>query len=111
MDPLLSKSSLLYDVVILRKKIHKIFDLMKCDKKEDIVKNTLGKHHYFVLKETLFSLKDISLVNTGEFFHVMLNYFKAFEDHILNNCDVCKYEGGNCMGCLSKEILMVYNIE
>jgi len=114
MDPLLKKSCLLFEAVIIRRKIHKIFDLMKCDKKEEFVNNTLNKnnkHDYFVLKENLFSLKDLSDINSNNLINTIQTYFELFEDHILNTCEVCHYEGGTCMGCLSKEILFAYNIE
>jgi len=110
-DPILKKSHALQISIILKRKIHKIFDLMKCEKRDEFVIEVLGEHKYLVLKENLISLKDLFDIEEQVFIGKLQNYLYKFENHILNECETCKYTGGNCMGCLSSEVLMAYNVE
>lgn len=87
-DPILKKSSLLRQAVIIKRKIHKIFDLMKCDKSESFVLETLSDRKYLVLKENLFSLKDLIEINEYSLIVELQKCFEKFEKHILHDCNV-----------------------
>ena len=50
-DPLIKSSSMLKQALIYKRKIHKIFDLIKCKDFEEIAKRTLKDYSYLVLKE------------------------------------------------------------
>jgi hypothetical protein len=60
---------------------------MRCPNLDTFVVNTLGKHKYFVLKENLFSLKDLCEIYDFTLIYKLKSYFKQFEDH-LKACDV-----------------------
>ena len=84
---------------------------MKCEKKEEFVFNTLKDYKYLLLKENVFSLKDMAGIADKSFLYELYNFVEKFENHILSECTDCKYEGQQCMGCLSKDFLMAYNHE
>jgi hypothetical protein len=87
-DSIISQSTLLHTAIILKKKIHKIFDLMKCENAEDFALKTLGNFKYLVLRETLFSLKDLVEISEFRMLIKLEEFLKNFEDHILKDCAV-----------------------
>ena len=80
-------SSLLKTSVILKRKIHKIYDLMKCSNLESFAHSVLDKYTYFVLKENMFSLQDLSKIYEGSLIPKMKEFFSSFEKHLLE-CQV-----------------------
>jgi hypothetical protein len=86
-DYILKNSSQLKIAVILKRKIHKIFDLIKCPNLENFAIKILGKHKYFLLKENLFSLQDLCEIYEYNLINQLKIYFKHFEDHLLT-CEV-----------------------
>jgi hypothetical protein len=86
-DFILKSSSQLKTAVVLKRKIHKIFDLLRCPNVDAFVLSTLGKHKYFVLKENLFSLKDLCEIYDYTLIYKLKHYFKLFEDHLMT-CEV-----------------------
>jgi hypothetical protein len=87
-DVIIKESSLLHDAIILKRKIHKIFDLMKCENADEFVINTLGSYKYLVLRENLFSLKDLVDICDMKMIEKLNEYVKKFEDHIRKDCQV-----------------------
>lgn len=87
-DPIIKESSLLYSAILLKRKIHKIFDLMKCEGLETFVFNTLKEYKYLVLRETLFSLKDLVDISEFKLIKLLKEILVKFEDHILRECAV-----------------------
>jgi hypothetical protein len=83
-------SSQLKQAVIFKRKIHKIFDLMKCTNLDTFIEDTLGKYNYIILKENMFSLRDLYDIYEGKFIVKLKSFFKIFEDHILS-CKVIFY--------------------
>jgi len=110
-DPILKESSALHFAIILKRKIHKIFDLMKCDNHESFVYNTLGEYNYLVLREILFSLKDLVEIQEYKLIKKLKEFLRIFEDHILKDCNLCLYKGGTCMMCMTDEVLFAYDVE
>lgn len=90
-DRILKISTLFRQAVILRRKIHKIFDLMKYECTENFVTVNLGKYKYFVLKENLFSLKDMCDIHDYTLIKKLREFLKKFENHLLRECKVLKY--------------------
>ncbi len=90
-DFIIKESSLLYTAIVLKRKIHKIFDLMKCEKAESFVTSTLGLQKYFILRETLFSLKDLVDIYEYRLINRLKELLKKFENHILIDCTVRLY--------------------
>ena len=87
-DHIIKESSLLHSAIVLKRKIHKIFDLMKCDNSESFVFNTLKEYKYLVLRETLFSLKDLVDIYEFRLIKKLKDFLLKFEDHILKECVV-----------------------
>lgn len=110
-DILLKISSSFRAATILKRKIHKIFDLMKCENSEEFVFRVLKEYHYLVIKEIIFSLKDLWEIKSDVFIHKLLEFLKIFENHILKECKVCDYKGSLCMMCLSNDTLYAYDVE
>jgi hypothetical protein len=72
---------------LLRKKINIIYDLMKCDLAEQFVLETLGEYRYLVLKEYIYSLKDLVDIHEGRLIGLLKSFFQKFEEHI-SGCSV-----------------------
>ena len=110
-DQICKNNNDLYQAILLKKKIHIIFDLMKCDEKENIIKNILGKYDYLVLRENFFSLRDLVEINDMSFFDKINEFEKKLENHILNECNICHYEGGKCLMCENNEKIYAFDVE
>ena len=110
-DPIIKKSEQLRTALILKRKIHKIFDLMKCEKANEFVKETLGHYQYLVLHENLFSLQDLVEIYEQSFFDKLNTFYVSMKKHILNDCTDCNYRGGRCLMCMSKEIIYAFDVE
>ena len=110
-DILIQKSSVFKKVLYYKRKIHKIYDIMKCNKAEEFALNVLKEHKYLVLLENLFSLKDLMEMEKGIFLDKIKIYFENFEKHIIKECKTCEYKGGYCNNCNTNEKLFCYQIE
>ena len=110
-NPIINFSSLLKQAITIKRKIHKIFDIMICNDKEKFIEAVLVSYNYLVFKENYFSLADLSKINDISFISLLNEFFSAFENHILNDCKICKYKGDNCFICNKDEILYAYNVE
>jgi hypothetical protein len=75
---------------MIRRKINIIYDLMTCETAEQFVLETLGDYKYLVLKEYIYSLKDLVDINEGKLIILLKEYFKKFEEHIAT-CSVSMY--------------------
>lgn len=109
-NPIVSLSSLLKQSLVLKRKIHKIFDLMKCSY-DEFIGNVLGEYKYLVFKENYFSLNDLCEINNYSFIIKLHDFVDLFEKHILQDCEKCRYKGGICFICNKDEVLYAYNIE
>ena len=87
-DDIISKSSTLKKCVVLKRKIHRIFDYLKCESSESFAIQTLGEYKYLVLLENLFSLRDLCEICEGIFEDKLLDFLKLFENHIFIDCNV-----------------------
>lgn len=110
-NPIIKLSSLLKQSITIKRKIHKIFDIMKCSDADNFVLRTLGEYKYLVFKDNYFSLNDLCGTNDYSFLAKLHDFFNAFEKHILKDCVTCHYKGSNCFICNKDQILMAYNIE
>jgi hypothetical protein len=110
-DNLLKVSSSFRTAAVLKRKIHKIFDLMKCENCDELVFRILKEYNYLVIKEIVFSLKDLWEIKTEAFIYKLAEFVKIFENHILKDCKVCDYKGSPCMMCLANETLYAYDVE
>ena len=92
-DVLLKKSNELSNCSFLKSKLIKIYDLMKCESMNKIIEEKLEKFSYLVLKENLFSLKDLYEIsecdrNTYSYFARIQSFIDVLENHILKECEV-----------------------
>ena len=110
-NPILGLSSLLKQAITMKRKIHKIYDLMKCSGSESFIVNVLESYKYLVFKENYFSLHDLCGINDFTFIAKLHDFFKIFENHILTECDKCHYLGGICFICNKDQMLYAYNVE
>lgn len=84
---------------------------MKCEAAEKFVIDTMKEYKYLVLKQNLFSMKDLCDINDYSLIFKLQTMLNAFEDHLLRTCDICNYKGGSCVVCANNEILHAYEIE
>ena len=110
-DQICKNNNELYQAILLKKKIHIIFDLMKCEEKENIIKQILGKYDYLVLREYFFSIRDFVEINEMIFFDKISEFEKKLENHILLECNKCHYEGGKCLMCEINEKIYAFDVE
>lgn len=87
-DPLIKISSMLRQAIIIKRKIHKIYDIMKCSNPEKIALEILKKYSYLVLKENLFSLQDLWEIHNGSFILKLKDFLFKLENHIKSECQV-----------------------
>lgn len=89
-DFIIKESILLHSAIVLKRKIHKIYDLMKCENADSFVFSFLGDHKYLVLRELLFSLKDLVEIYEYKMIVKLKNYLNTFINHITKDCQVSK---------------------
>jgi len=77
-DQALKISFRLRQAVILKRKLHKIFDLMKCEGVEKVIIDTMKEHQYLILKQNLFSMKDLCDINDFSLIYKLKDMFKAY---------------------------------
>lgn len=109
-DPLLSKSHSLKYAITYKRKIHRLFDLVKCNS-EEVASNILGEYKYLVLQENIFSLKDLCEMSTGIYSVKIYELFQRLERHVVKECQTCEYKGGFCYNCNNGEVLMAYDVD
>jgi len=110
-DRILNQSYLLREAIAVKRKIHKMFDLMACEDAEEVVITLLKKDSYLVLKQNLFSLKDLCEINDGKMIEKLNVYKDKLQTHLRKTCKVCNYKGGTCKICLNNEIIYAYDVE
>lgn len=108
---IIKKCEKLQSALLIKRKIHKIFDLIKCEKGLEFAINTLGEYQYLMLRENILSLQDLVEINELTFFKKLREFLHLMQQHILSECDVCLYQGGKCIMCMSKELIYAFDIE
>jgi hypothetical protein len=98
----------LAQVVKIKTTMNYIFDKMKCENKMEYIINLLGEYKYLVLKETIFSIRDLVEINSKVFLKKINDFFNAMIRHVSGECDMCLIEGENCR-CGSDEKLFLYD--
>ena len=99
-------------ILVIKKSINKIFNYMKCDNVFDFIETKIPQYKYLLLKEKIFSLKDlISMHNSNKFFQTLQNIKDILISHIKFECEKCKYDGEICPICQKEEKIYFYDIE
>ena len=110
-DKLINKIKQLNKVIIVKKVINNIFDIMKCKNKIKFVEEALGRYEYLALKEYLFSMRDLVEINNQTFYKKIIEFKDKFVKHISGECEICKYEGEFCNKCGYDEKIYFYDFE
>ena len=98
------------EVLRLKKKIRRIFNYMKCEDAFDFIEKKIPDYKYILLKEKIFSLKDlIDMHNSSKFIQKLKKIEEILLNHINNECNECKYEGEYCLVCQSEEKIYFYD--
>ena len=98
-------------VLKLKKELHKIFDFMKCEDTLNFLENNIPDFKYIVLKEYIFSLKDLVEIHNRTFIKKLKDIKNIFIKHLKEECLLCKYEGHFCLLCQNEEKIYFYDSE
>ena len=98
-------------VLKLKKELHKIFDFMKCQDTLNFLENNIRDFKYIVLKEYIFSLKDLVEIHNRTFIKKLKDIKNIFIKHLKEECLLCKYEGHFCLLCQNEEKIYFYDSE
>ena len=83
---------------------------MKCEDAFDFIEKKIPDYKYILLKEKIFSLKDlIDMHNSSKFIQKLKKIEEILLNHINNECNECKYEGEYCLVCQSEEKIYFYD--
>lgn len=110
-DKLIYKIKQLKKVIIVKKAINNIFDIIKCKNKNKFVEEALGEYEYLALKEYLFSMKDLVEIHNQIFYNKIIEFKDKFVRHISGECDICIFEGEFCNKCGYDEKIFFYDFE
>ncbi|MCQ2818004.1 MAG: hypothetical protein MJ252_12130 [archaeon] len=110
-DILLKKVEKLREVLLLKRKIHKIFDLMKCEDYLEATKNILGDKIYLITHEHFFSIQDLIDINENILIPKLKVFYERMKEHILTQCVDCHYKGGRCFLCNDENPIYAFDVE
>ena len=94
----------------IKKDLRLIFNFIKCKDTFDLLERNLPQHKHIVLKEYIFSLKDLVEMHNEKLYKKLKEAKKVFVKH-LNECQICKYEGEICMQCQNDDLIFFYDSE
>ena len=110
-DNLIRKIPQLNKVIEIKKIINNIFDKMKCENKFQFLKDNLGDYEYIVLKENLFSMRDLAEINKKSFYKKIKGFKNKFVKHIREECPVCYFDGEICAKCGYNQKIFFYDTD
>ena len=96
------------EVVQIKYIINIMFDKMKCKNKFEFLKNNFKEYQYLVLKENIFSIKDLVEIKNEIFWPKIKKFFDIMVKHVSGECDECYIEGQYCR-CESPEMIYLYD--
>ena len=98
-------------VLKLKKELRNIFNYMKCEEVFNFLEKNIPDFKYIVLKEYIFSLKDLIEIHNRTFIKKLKNIKNIFIRHLKEECLLCKYEGHICLICQNEERIYFYDSE
>ena len=107
-ESIIKETPIMNQVVQIKITMNYIFDKMKCPNKIKVIEEILGEYKYLVLKEIIFTIRDLVEINSKTFLIKINNFFKALVKHISGDCPQCKVEGETCK-CGSDERIFFYD--
>ena len=84
---------------------------MKCEEVFNFLDKNIPDFKYIVLKEYIFSLKDLIEIHNRTFIKKLKNIKNIFIRHLKEECLLCKYEGHICLICQNEERIYFYDSE
>ena len=100
------------EILRIKKDINKLFNHMKCENAFDFIENKIPQYKYILLKEKIFSLKDlIEMHNSNKFIQKITNIYDMLKTHISSECEKCKYDGEICNICQNEEKIYFYDTQ
>ena len=100
------------EVLRIKKDINELFNHMKCENAFDFIENKIPQYKYLLLKEKIFSLKDLILMhNSNKFIQILTNIYNILKTHINSECEKCKYDGEMCPICQNEEKIYFYDTQ
>ena len=96
-------------VLKLKNELRKIFNYMKCEDVFNFLEKNIPDFKYIVLKEYIFSLKDLIEIHNRTFIKKLKNVKNIFIKHLKEECLLCKYEGHICLICQNEERIYFYD--
>jgi hypothetical protein len=100
------------EILRIKKDINKLFNHMKCENAFDFIENKIPQYKYILLKEKIFSLKDlIEMYNSNKFIQKITNIYDMLKTHISSECEKCKYDGEICNICQNEEKIYFYDTQ
>jgi len=94
----------------IKKDLRLIFNYMKCKDVFDFLERNLPQHKHIMLKEYIFSLKDLVEMHNEKLYKKLIKAKEIFVNH-LKECQICKYEGEICRQCQNEDLIFFYNSE
>ena len=98
-------------VLKLKKELRNIFNYMKCEDVFNFLEKNIPDFKYIVLKEYIFSLKDLIEIHNRTFIKKLKKIKNIFIRHLKEECLLCKYEGHICLICQNEERIYFYDSE
>jgi len=104
---LLSKSKTFYDALVMKRQLHLIFDMI-CESSAAL--DLIGDNANLLLKENLFSLKNLSEINSGAMERYMQKMYTMLNGHV-TGCNSCQKKGKICSLCKNPVKIFPYDIK
>jgi len=104
---LLRTSKTFYDALVMKRQLHLIFDMI-CE--SSVVLDLVGDNANLLLKENLFSLKNLSEINNGAMDRYMQKMYNMLNGHIIG-CSSCQKKGKVCALCKNPTKIFPYDIK
>ena len=95
----------------LKTDIKNIYNYIKCDENivlEDII---IPDYKYLIFEQNIFSLKDLLEIHNKTLIKKLKEIKNKLVNHIMNECQICKYNGHKCHICSSDEVIYFYDSE
>mmetsp|Transcript_37179 Transcript_37179/g.27478 ORF Transcript_37179/g.27478 Transcript_37179/m.27478 type:complete len:120 (-) Transcript_37179:41-400(-) len=93
-----------------RRRAHKLFNLIKCDEKHELLQNInyLQENKHLLVKDCYLMLEQIPEIKSGFLPYLVEQIGRVFKNHI-DSCEQCFTPGDECFGC--RELVQRYEIE
>ena len=108
-NPVLMLKPELRKLLVRRRIVHKMFDMIKCEAWKTLIETKkLQEHKYLLLRDCYLTL---DLMCTPDRLEEILNDFYNVFKHHLEKCRKCFYKGEMCKICMNKkDLIFIYDV-